>query len=446
MKPFRSIRFAAVSLALLLAAQAARTADVEVSTAAGLYAALDAARPGTRIHLVAGHYELDRSLKVPDGVALSGSGSMELDAEGRAAGMVPAGATTLRAHGAWSGNVIEMGHRASLQRLSVVDAPEEAAGPNDEAPLRNLVVVASRRPGDVVEASIRDCELSTGQSFSFGRAGPSGRAIGVWTRNPSDGGPMDAEAEVRLNLERSIVRAPNSNSMFAINFAAGGRVEVTISGSLLHGQLSAAGGASRPDPVTHASTLIRSHNTLYAAADGLGRVGWHLFGGSGVPHPDLGLGVPPGADDNLALFFSRGDRIEGYRTGILAAAGRRIGNLSGPSSGNRLELDLRDLRIRSEGEGAADLRLFGALAEATPGGTETLPPGERNVLTLRLQGGTGSGRRDNRYAHLERPESGVPGDDAGNRLRIEGSAAQFGQSNPGFDPAPAGEYFETGSR
>jgi len=440
MKLLHGLGLSTATLALLLTCQVARAADVEVSTAAGLYAALEAAPAGTRVHLAAGVYELDRPLTVPDGVTLSGSGSMELDAAGRAAGMVPAGATTLSAHGRWSGNVIEMGRRASLQRLRVVDVTEAAAGSTDENSRRNLVVVASRRAGDVLEASIHDCELSTGQSFSFGRVGPFGRAIGVWTRNPGDSGAMDSGAQVRLNLERSVVRAPRSNSLFAINFAAGGKVEVTISDSLLLGQLSAAGAASRPDPVTRASTSVRSHNTLYAAAGGIDRVGWHLFGGSGVPHPGLGLGVPPGAHDNQLSFSSREDLIEGFRTGILAAAGRRIGNLSGPSSGNRMELDLRDLRIRSEGEGAADLRLFGALAEPTPGGSETLPPGEGNLTTIRMTGTTGSGPRANRYADLEGVTRGTRDEDH-NRLQVIGSLDRFQRLNPGLVPAPGVEFF-----
>jgi hypothetical protein len=355
-------------------------------------------------------------------------------------------ASTLRVRGAWSGNAIELGHGSALRRLSVVDesGAERGAVPPGEA--RNLVVVASRRAGDRVEASIAECEVSTQQPFGFGgEVGPLGRAIVILTRSRIGEGPPDAGASASLTIERSIIRAPRSNALFAINFAPRGQVEVDVRDSRLEGVLSAAGGTSLRDHVTHAMTTIRSRNNEYVAAGGFERFGWHLFGGSGVPHPQPGPTTPPGADDNRLTMWSEGDRIEGYRTGILAAAGRRVGDLSGPSSGNHVDLDLRGLTIRTGGEGAADLRWYGALSEPPLGGGERFPPGENNVLVARIAGSLGSGPRVNGFADLEGP-AGSGGDEAvGNRLVIEGSPEAFLQENRDILPGPGERHFLTGS-
>jgi hypothetical protein len=412
---------------------------VDVATAAGLREALASVASGTTVRLAPGEYELAGPLIVPDHVVVEGSGHMSLDSRGRAAGLRDDRSSTLRVLGAWSGNAIELGNGAALRRLRVMDETGRDGGPVDRGSARNLVVVASRGPGDRVEASLVECELSTQQPFGIGgEVGPLGRAVGVWTRNRAGDGPPDADASAGLTIERSVIRAPRSNALFAINFAPRGKVEVVLQDSRLEGVLSAAGGASLEDPVTRAQTTFRSSHTDYVAGQ-FTRFGWQLVGGSGRPHP--GATTSAGTQDSELRVTSDGDRILGFNTGILAAAGRRVGNLSEPSSGNRLDLDLRGLTISTEGEGAADLRWYGALSEPPLGGGERLPPGEHNVLVARITGSRGSGPRANDFAHLEGPADPDGEPAAGNRLVVEGAPEAFLGDNQDFSPGPGDTFF-----
>jgi hypothetical protein len=422
-----------------MSAWAAESRDLEVSTVAALRDALASAAAGTTVYLAPGEYELAGPLVVPDHVVVEGSGQMSLDSDGRAAGLRDEQASTLRVLGAWSGNAIELGHGAALRRLRVMDETGRDGGPVDRGQARNLLVVASRGPGDRVEASLVECELSTQQPFGIGgEVGPLGRAVGVWTRNRAGSGPPDADASAGLKIERSVIRAPRSNALFAINLAPRGKVEVVVRDSRLAGVLSAAGGASLEDPVIQARTTFRSSHTDYVAGQ-FTRFGWQLVGGSGRPHP--GATTSPGADDNELQVMSEGDRILGFNTGVLAVAGRRVGNLSGPSSGNRLDLDLRGLTIRTEGEGAADLRWYGAMSETPLGGGERLPPGENNILMARITNSRGSGPRANDFDHLEGPTGPDHDPAAGNLLLVEGSPAAFLRDNRDLGPGPGEQFF-----
>jgi hypothetical protein len=239
-------------------------------------------------------------------------------------------------------------------------------------------------------------------------------------------------------IERSVIQAPRSNALFIINFAPRGQVEVVVRDSRLAGVLSAAGGASLKDPVTRARTTFRSSRTDYVAGQ-FTRFGWQLVGGSGRPHP--GATTSPGTHDSELRVTSDGDRILGFNTGILAVAGRRVGNLSGPSSGNRLDLDLRGLTIRTEGEGAADLRWYGAMSETPLGGGERLPPGENNILVARITGSRGSGPRANDFDHLDGPAGPDHDPAAGNLLVVEGSPAAFLRENRDLGPGPDEQFF-----
>ena len=420
--------------------------DIDVGTVAGLREALASAPPGTTVRLAPGEYELTAPLVVPDRVEVTGSGQIVLGVGGRPTGWQEAGVSALRVRGRWSGNAVELGDGSALRSLRIVDegAAESGAGVPGQAP--NLVVVSSRHPGDRIEASILECEISTQQPFGIGgEPGPQARAVAGGTRHPGAGDSPDAGAAVSLTIERSIIRAPRSNALFVINFAPRGQARLDVRDSRLVGVLSAAGGASIADQVTHAVTTIRSRNNEYVRAGGFDRFGWHLFGGSGAPHPRPGAATPPGADDNRLRMESDGDRIEGYRTGILAAAGRRIGTLSGPSSGNRVDLDLRGLSIRTEGEEAADLRWYGALSEPPLGGGERLPPGDGNVMTVSMTGAVGSGLRANDFADLNGPDGPDQGGGAGNRLVVEGSPEAFLRENRRLEPAPGAAFFRAGS-
>jgi hypothetical protein len=435
-------RVLAAAFACLLAAPACLAGGpaVDVSTAAGLREALASVASGTTVRLAPGEYELAGPLVVPDHVVVEGSGQMALDSDGRAAGLQDERASTLRVRGAWSGDAIRLGHGAALRRLRVVDETGAEGNPVDRGEARNLVVVASRGPGDRVEASLVECELSTQQPFGIGgEVGPLGRAVGVWTRNRAGDGPPDADASAGLTVERSVIRAPRSNALFAINFAPRGQVEVVLQDSRLEGVLSAAGGASLSNAVTRARTTVRSSRTDYVVG-GFTRFGWQLVGGSGRPHP--GATTSPGTHDSELRVTSDGDRILGFNTGIFAAAGRRVGNLSQPSSGNRVDLDLRGLTIRTEGEWAADLRWYGALSVPPLEGGERLPPGENNVLVARITGSRGSGSRANDFADLEGPVDPDREPAAGNRLVVEGAPEAFLRDNRDLSPGP-GEWFFT---
>jgi len=432
---------AILSLVAALSACVACAGEIDVGTVADLRHALASARPGTTIRLAPGDYELAGPLPVPDHVVVEGSGQIVLGDSGRPTGWQEIQTSTLRIHGPWSGNAVELGHGSGLRRLRIVDDGPAggAAVAQGEAP--NLVVVSSRRPGDRVDASIVECEISTQQPFGIGgEPGPLARAVAVWTRHPAAVVSPGAGASVSLTIERSIIRAPRSNSLFAINFAPRGQAELNIRDSRLEGVMSAGGGTSLQDHVTHGSTIIRSRNSEYVRVGGFDRFGWHLFGGSGIPHPKPGRAPPPGADDNRLTMQSEGDRIEGYRTGIYAAAGRRVGALSGPSSGNRLELETRNLLIVTPDEQAADVQWFGALAEPDRGSDERLPPGEGNLMTVRMTGTVGSGPRANRYEDVSGWPPGPP-EAPGNRLRILGARGDFERQNPGLSPVPGEEFF-----
>ncbi len=439
----RAGRWPAVTLLLVAALPAcvARAGDVDVGTIADLRHALEGARPGTTIRLAPGDYELAGPLVIPDHVVVEGGGQMALDGGGRAAGWQDVGASTLRVRGRWSGNAVELGHGSGLRRLRIMDDAAAGGGAVAQGEAPNLVVVASRRPGDRVEASMLECEISTQQPFGIGgEPGPLARAVALWTRHPGADGTPGAGATVSLTVERSIIRAPRSNALFVINFAPRGQARLDVRDSRLEGVMSAAGGATIAEQVRHAVTTIRSRNNEYVMTGGFDRFGWHLFGGSGTPHPRPGSATPPGADDNRLTMQSEGDRIEGYRTGILAAAGRRIGTLSGPSSRNSLELETKDLIIATAGDEAADVRWSGALAEPARGSDERLPPGEGNVMTVRMTGTAGSGPRANRYEDVSGWSPGPPDAD-GNRLQVVGAPRDFERQNPGLSPVPGDEFF-----
>jgi hypothetical protein len=417
---------------LVLATTPAVAGTAHVTDVAGLYAAVGAARSGTVVALAPGEYRLDRPLIVPDGVALDGGGRMAADAGGRATGLRTGAVAVLVVAGDWSGDAVSLGNGSELRGLRIQDQQLDSASP--AAGLRNVVAVVSRRAGDRVAAIIRDCEIGTDQAFGVGRNGPLGRAIIALTRNLAEAGGPHGGARVDLRLARSVVRAPESNALFAINFASNGQVDLRIDDSLLAGVLSATGGTARPDAVSGARTTLRSRNSRYLRTGRYDRFGWQLNGGSGTPH--AGIGSAAGAERNELAVDSRGDAIEGFRVGVQAAAGRRVGTLSGASSGNVARLRLRDLSIKGTGEGSVDFDLYGALAEQLPGGNAAATAvGEGNILQVELRGFRG-GNGVSRYISASRPADGER-----NRVWFVGEPRRFSRSNPAFLPVPAGEFF-----
>jgi len=88
------------------------------------------------------------------------------------------------------GQVLTLGHDSALRGLRVLDL----ANPPSQPPLRqgNVVYVASRAPGDVIAASIVECELVNPNLVGFSDVGPHGHGLVVLTLNPNLGAPPAA--------------------------------------------------------------------------------------------------------------------------------------------------------------------------------------------------------------------------------------------------------------
>lgn len=367
-----------------------------------------------------------------------GAGAMSFDGDGLPAGLPPGQSTTLRVTAAFEGNVLSLGNGSRLERLRVLDLATPPLEPLQRQ--GNIVSVASRAPGDTIDASIVECELVNPNAVGFTDDGPMGHGVVVLTRNPMLGAPPAAHEKARISvrLQRSKLRAHSGAAVFANNFASGGEIAVLIEGNRLDGRLIAAGGTSRPDKVQESVTHVTSRNNFYGPSS-FERHGWLLVGGSSSPHYDDLPGQ--GAERNLLRIESTGDRIEGFRVGMQGAAARRVGAGSQPLNDNRLELNLERTRIRTEGHGAADLQLWAAWSEiAQAQGPGEFPAGGGNVLRVRIVDSGGSGRRQNAFGDVTGPVR--PGNrGVGNRLEIAGSRAAFIESNRDLDPPPAAEFF-----
>lgn len=428
-------------LALILPISPASPAGgIEVRTEAELAAALQPANAGRTIRIAPGEYRVARPLAVPDGVRLMGAGRMLHSADGLPLGIDPREATVIRADADFVGELLQLGDRSSIERLVIEDrVPAPGAAPPRAG---NTIAVLSRRPRDRVRARLLECEIRTAGHFGVGERGPTGRTIVVVTLSGVAVDPASVHAGARLGLEvsDSVIRTGGAgNTLFAVNFAPRSTIEVHVTRSLLEGMLSAAGGTSRPTRVSGSVTRLRSRHNLYRSPEAGRHVGWQVLGGGGTPHRIAT--DPPGADENRLEIESLGDRLEGFQVGIQATGGRRTAGLSRESSGNTALLDLRDLRLQTDGDGAADLQLSGADSENRSGDDREFRAGDDNRLHARLAGVRGSGPRANRYAHASGPQL-QDNRGEGNRLRISGSPGGFRRSNPGLEPPPADEFFD----
>jgi hypothetical protein len=411
---------------------------LRVDSSAELLAALGTASAGQRIELAAGDYAIDRALVVPDGVTLVGAGNMLFDSEGRPNGFAPGSATTLHVTVAFDGDVLALGNGSRLERLRVLDLETPPTAPKQRQ--GNVVSVASRAPGDVIAVSILECEIASPNDAGFTIDGPISHGVVLQTRNPGLAAPPDphADARVRVDLRRSIVRTHTGAVVFAINFAPRGRVEAVLEGNRFDGYLIAGGGANRPDAVRDALVVIESRRNLYRRT-GLDWFGVHLAGASTSPHvPEL---PGQGAARNQLRMSSVDDRIEGFKVGVQAAAARRLGTGSEPLHDNRVELEMRGTRIITADAGAADLKLRGTVSQVEQEQSPAdFPAGDRNVLRVEFNGVRGSGPRQNIYADADGPIR--PGNSGtGNRLEFAGTREAFLESNRDLDPSPPDRFF-----
>lgn len=437
-----TLLLAALAVALMAPpdpAHAAAPATILVHDSTELLAALDARNAGRRIRVLPGDYAITSPLIVPDGVLLEGSGVMGL-ADGLPSGFEPGTETTLRVASAFEGDLLTLGNGSIISGLRLIDIapPPVTAAPRPG----NVLVLGSRAPGDSVAAEIRDCEIVNPQPSGVLFDGPSGRAIVILTRNPAreQSPPPHEGARVSLLMSHSIVRsADDGGALFAINFAARGEVSVKFEDNRVEGSVSIAGGASRPDLVAQARTSLESSRNLYVRnPGGTDKFGWRVVGGSSAHIPGL---ASPGASSNVARVHSIDDRIEDFKVGIQAAAGRRWLDASGPVSDNLVELDLERTRVRTEGQDAADFVFQGAFSEAAPGVGREFPAGDRNVTRIRMRNVIGSPAvRANQYADASGPAL-ADNKGVGNRLEILGGAADFARNNTSISVAPPAEFF-----
>lgn len=406
---------------------------IVVGSSAELVAALSPVNAGRRILVRAGTYPIEAPLTVPDGTALEGEGVMRFEG-GLPVGFDPDMRTTLRMDANVPGNVLTLGDGASIRGLKIVDLPGRTG---------NVVAVVSRDAGDRISATIAESEIVNPNPLVAG----TGYGLLVVTDNPNLGAsPAPHEgAALSVRMVRSLIRSPaEGGGLFVFNFAALGSVSVKLAGNVIGGEITANGGVSRPDAVHDSEVAIESHRNLYRndspSPCAMARsFAWNLTGGSGPPVP---LPVPETARNTLRM-HSVDDRIEGFRTGVLAFGGRRFFGLptAGPSTDNGIDLELLGGRISTPSCGGAafvaDLDLAGAFA-----GSDALIPGDGNTLRAVIRGVTGSGSRSNEYANSQGPSGALPtGLQGDNHLAVVGSLEAFARTNRHIDPLPGTEFF-----
>jgi hypothetical protein len=428
------IRVLATILSIGIMAEPANAHDaatdaIVVRTPAELLAAVSSGTGEHEIHVARGRYSIDQPIVVPDGVAITGDGVMRFDDDGTPSGFEPGTETILETAAGVNGDLLTLGNGATLRGLVLIDDPHQA-----KERTGNVVSVVSRRPNDVVAASIIECEIVSLNAKAFSVDGPTGRGVVAYTRNPmaQPRRPHDG-AMVNVRVERSIVRdADDGGAVFVLNFASGAQAGATLIRNRVVGTLIAGGAANRPTTVDHATTVIEAEHNLFVSprGDNLSK-GWLLVAASSGPHLPSEAAGP---SFNTLRVRSTADRIEGFASAIIAIAARLIASGSGPLFGNTLDLQLNDLRIHSVGADAADLELHAALAlldqnqPPLPG----LDAGERNTLRIRMTGSVGSGHRKNTYASCDDAADTA----SANRLELAGSAGEYARANSSFDPAP----------
>ena len=395
---------------------------IVVSSAAELQAALAGATAGSTILVEPGSYVVGAPLIVPDGVTLQGNGIMQGD--DLPTGFEAGSETRILAAAGFAGDLLTLGDSVTLRGLIIEDVVGRGG---------NVITIGSSGAGSQIATSIEECEIRNPKASGTGPSGPAGRAIAIFTRIPAHGG-----STLALNMTRSIVRSTSTgDAIFGINFAARSSIYLTLTGNVVAGPTTLTGGVARPAEVRESAVAVTSKRNLYTATGTPALTGWHLIGGSDVPVPGL---VAGGSFSNSMTFHSSQDRVEGFRTGILAVGGRRWNSTTGLSSDNRVDLNLQGLVIATVGTGAADWKLHAA---ETGGGFLENLPGNGNSIRVVARGITGSGARLNSYRNVFGPA--LPANQGiGNRLEVVGNLQAFNKTNSGIDPAPAAEFFTSG--
>ncbi len=402
--------------------------SVLVSSTAELLAALSSPDPGGNIVLAAGEYELSSTLNVPDGITLTGHGTMTFDASsGLPSGFEPATRTVLKAARTLVGDVVVLGNQTRLIGLAIEDAAGRTGG--------SVVVVHSRRADDQIRSVLENCEIINPNPPSNSPQSVGGRALVLLTRNretiTSEFAP-EIGASVTVIMSHCIVRSPRIAGVFVNNFSAHASTKLVLTESVIGGGVQLTGGTSRPDAVSGSTASIESRGNLYRADPGSSPViGLQLYGGAGLPVP--GVNVEP-VTHNSIHFHSVDDRIEGFVNAIVARGSSRPLASSAPISFNVAIIALHGTKLLSV---RGDLNLAGA--GSLVAGTLS---DAGNVLRVLARGVTGSGPRTNFYGDVAGPALTTFGD--GNRLEIIGSLHAFTHSNSGIMPPPPAEFF-TGS-
>lgn len=427
----------------------------EISTAVELAAALDPAHAGRRIRLRAGVYDIDQPLTLPDGMTLEGAGVMRFDSDGRPTGFSDDTRTTLRMTANVGGEVLTLGDGATVRNMEIVDLAGRSG---------NVVAVVSRGVRDSVSATIIESVIVNPNPLTIGAGGALGRGLFVVTLNPNmaaDPPPHEGTVLV-VRMVRSVIHSPSGGGgLFAYNFAADSRITVDISQSVIGGSSEANGGVSRPDAVHDSEVLLESRGNVYRNdwADPCVSplLGWNLTGGSGAPIP-INL---PATTRNRLIVRSVDDRLEGFTTTVVATGSRRFfaEPLNAAPTDNAIDLLLHGTVISAptcaeagttggtmgiamvRPRPAGDFILTGAWVE-----NDALHAGDRNTVRVEFRDVTGSGSRNNQYAHAGGPSGPVPRQlqGSGNRLEVVGDPGTFGQLNHRIDPPPPPEFFLRG--
>jgi serine/threonine protein kinase len=423
-----------------------------ISSSAELLAALVPANKGRSIRLRAGTYELSEPLVIPDSMTLEGEGVMRFTQGGVPAGFGNDPHAVLKITTSIGGDMLTLGDGVTVRNIEIADFAGRSG---------NVVAVVSRRPGDRISATLENSVIVNPNPLSIGAGGTMGRGLLIITRNPnlgSDPAP-DTGSVIAVRVLRSLISSPaGGGGFFAYNFAAGSRISLEISQSVIGGSNEANGGVSRPDAVHDSQVSVTSEGSIYrnewADPCASAVLGWNLTGGSTSPLP---LQVPETARNRLSV-HSLNDRIENFTTAVLATGSRRFfaAPLNAAPRSNHLDLRLVGTTITTPSCSAAgtsantsalavyrdrtviDLRLIGAWVE-----NDALPAGNDNSVRVELRGVTGSGRRSNHYANTAGGSLPLAAhlQGAGNRLEIVGDPQSFARTNRRIDPPPAAHFF-----